>query len=76
MKQKRDREGLHLSGSNPNGEQYCGGSRDGFRTSKCRECLDLRLKPKKKCLRCEKEFTPGCGAKHVCKNCLYNRPNG
>lgn len=69
---KRNRGAIHLTGSNQNVDQYCGSCREYERKFKCQECEKLK-DIKKTCLRCEKQFTPGCGAKHVCKNCLYNK---
>jgi len=35
---------------------------------KCKRCNELKLKTKR-CLRCDKEFTPGCRAPHTCHEC-------
>ncbi len=44
---------------------------NGNRIKECPECLELSTKVKK-CLKCDKTFTPACRVRFLCVNC-YDR---
>lgn len=69
----KKKSGVHRTGTNLTTFQYCGRSQEGFKKENCKKCIELAGK-KKNCLRCNKEFQPGCGAKFLCRFCIYNRP--
>lgn len=37
---------------------------------RCRKYVNVR----RKCLRCDTVFMPGCGSSHTCKKCYQTRP--
>jgi hypothetical protein len=42
---------------------------DGQYRKQCAKCRELQKNPKK-CLKCDKDFLPGCKAKFICAACM------